>query len=64
MAATVRKAYRDNYQFQFSYVHSSARGNYVGSVAPDGQVDPGITSGDYLSGFWQGTREALFEKDR
>ena len=30
--------------------------------APD--VDPNITSGDYLSGFWQGTREALYEKDR
>ncbi len=28
------------------------------------QVDPGITSGDYLNGFWQGTREALYEKDR
>jgi glucose-6-phosphate isomerase len=27
-------------------------------------VDPGITSGDYLQGFLLGTREALFEKER
>ncbi len=27
-------------------------------------VDPGITSGDYLQGFLLGTREALFEKQR
>ncbi len=30
--------------------------------APD--VDPGVTSGDYLNGFWQGTRQALYENDR
>lgn len=40
----LRKAYRDNYQFQFSYVHSSTRGNYIGSTVPNGQVDPGITA--------------------
>jgi glucose-6-phosphate isomerase len=28
------------------------------------EVDPGVTSGDYLSGFLQGTRRALFESDR
>lgn len=28
------------------------------------EVEPGITSGDYLSGFFQGTRSALFEKGR
>jgi glucose-6-phosphate isomerase len=28
------------------------------------QVDPGITSGDYLFGFFQGTRTALYEKGR
>ena len=28
------------------------------------EVDPGITCGDYLFGFCQGTRQALFEKDR
>ena len=28
------------------------------------EVDDGITSGDYLNGFWQGTREALYEKGR
>ena len=28
------------------------------------EVEPGTTSGDYLNGFWQGTRRALFEKGR
>jgi len=28
------------------------------------EVDPGVTSGDYLSSFFQGTRTALFEKNR
>jgi glucose-6-phosphate isomerase len=28
------------------------------------QVEPGITSGDYLSGFYLGTRQALWESDR
>src|SRR5262249_45095643 len=28
------------------------------------QVEPGATSGDYLNGFHQGSRQALFEKDR
>jgi glucose-6-phosphate isomerase len=28
------------------------------------EVDPGVTSGDYLSGFLQGTRRALLENDR
>lgn len=28
------------------------------------EVEPGITAGDYLSGFFQGTREALAEKGR
>src|SRR5439155_4579347 len=28
------------------------------------QVEPGVTSGDYLSGFLLGTREALYEKGR
>lgn len=27
-----------------SYVHSSTRGNYIGSTVPSGQVDPGITA--------------------
>jgi glucose-6-phosphate isomerase len=27
-------------------------------------VDPGVTSGDYLAGFYQGTREALYENGR
>jgi len=40
----LRKAYRDDYQFQLSYVHSSTRGNYIGNTVPSGQVDPGITA--------------------
>jgi len=28
------------------------------------EVEPGVMSGDYLNGFWQGTRQALTEKGR
>lgn len=28
------------------------------------EVDAGVTAGDYLDGFWQGTRKALLEKGR
>jgi len=28
------------------------------------EIDPGVTSGDYLSGFLQGTRKALYENQR
>jgi glucose-6-phosphate isomerase len=28
------------------------------------EVEPGVTSGDYLDGFWAGTRRALYENDR
>ncbi|HIK27914.1 MAG: glucose-6-phosphate isomerase [Oscillatoriaceae bacterium SKW80] len=31
---------------------------------PSPEIDPGVTSGDYLSGFLQGTREALYENYR
>ena len=31
---------------------------------PSMEVEPGITSGDYLQGFYLGTRDALSEKDR
>jgi glucose-6-phosphate isomerase len=31
---------------------------------PNLEVEPGITSGDYLQGFYLGTRDALSEKDR
>lgn len=31
---------------------------------PRFEVEPGISSGDYLNGFYLGTREALFEKGR
>jgi glucose-6-phosphate isomerase len=33
-------------------------------VSDSMQVEPGATSGDFLSGFYQGTREALYEKGR
>lgn len=32
--------------------------------APEVEVEPGITSGDYLQGFLRGTRSALYEGDR
>lgn len=32
--------------------------------AEDVEVEPGVTSGDYLTGFYLGTRSALFEKER
>jgi glucose-6-phosphate isomerase len=28
------------------------------------EVEPGVTAGDYLDGFWYGTRQALYENDR
>jgi len=28
------------------------------------EVEPGVTSGDYLNAFWQGTRDALYEQGR
>ncbi len=31
---------------------------------PSMEVEEGVTTGDFLSGFWQGTREALSEKGR
>lgn len=31
---------------------------------PPIEVEPGVTSGDYLSGFWLGTRQALYESGR
>ena len=31
---------------------------------PSMEVEDGVTTGDFLSGFWQGTREALSEKGR
>jgi glucose-6-phosphate isomerase len=31
---------------------------------PSAEIDPGVTSGDYLSGFLQGTRQALYENQR
>ncbi|MEM6331847.1 MAG: glucose-6-phosphate isomerase [Planctomycetota bacterium] len=34
----------------------------VVEVNPDNE--PGVTAGDYLNGFWQGTRQALYENGR
>lgn len=34
------------------------------STPPHFEVEPGITSGDYLNGFLLGTRQALYEKNR
>jgi glucose-6-phosphate isomerase len=31
---------------------------------PSDDVEPGVTCGDYLDGFWAGTRRALYENDR
>jgi len=33
-------------------------------LTPSIEVEPEVTSGDYLSGFVQGTRQALYEKQR
>jgi glucose-6-phosphate isomerase len=33
-------------------------------LTPSPEIDPGVTSGDYLSGFLQGTRQALYENHR
>lgn len=33
-------------------------------IAAELEVEPGVTSGDYLSGFYQGTRRALYESGR
>ncbi len=33
-------------------------------LSPSPEIDPGVTSGDYLSGFLQGTRQALYENHR
>ncbi|RAQ41526.1 glucose-6-phosphate isomerase, partial [Arthrospira sp. O9.13F] len=31
---------------------------------PSSEIEPGVTAGDYLSGFLQGTREALYDNQR
>ncbi len=41
--------------------------DHTDAIPPRGidiDVDPGVTSGDYLNGFWQGTRAALFDSGR
>jgi glucose-6-phosphate isomerase len=32
-------------------------------LVPSSFVEPDVTSGDYLHGFWQGTRQALYDND-
>jgi glucose-6-phosphate isomerase len=39
-------------------------GRLFGFAPESFEVEPGVTSGDYLSGFYLGTRSALYEKDR
>jgi glucose-6-phosphate isomerase len=46
-----------NFFVTFIVVRESRRG-------PSLEVEPGITSGDYLQGFYLGTRSALYEKGR
>ncbi len=36
----------------------------AGQAAPVFEIEPGVTSGDYLHGFLRGTRTALYEKNR
>lgn len=44
---------------------STTRGARLGDFSTERvEVEPGIYSGDYLAGFYLGTREALFEKGR
>ncbi len=48
-----------NFFMTFIEVLNDSRGN-----KPQLELEPGITSGDYLSGLLQGTRQALFENGR
>jgi glucose-6-phosphate isomerase len=43
-------------------ISSSPLSKYREGKSPE--IDPGVTSGDYLSGFLQGTRQALYENHR
>lgn len=45
-------------------LRDSVANNGASCAANRLQVEPGITSGDYLLGFYLGTREALYEKGR
>ncbi|MET0343692.1 MAG: glucose-6-phosphate isomerase [Polyangiales bacterium] len=47
----------NNFFATFIVVRESQKGEPL-------EVEPGITSGDYLHGFFLGTRQALYEKDR
>ncbi len=47
----------DNFFLTFVEVLRDRRGTSL-------EVEPGVTAGDYLSGFYLGTREALFENSR
>ena len=47
----------NNFFLTFIQVHQDRQGENV-------EIEPGITSGDYLLGFLLGTRQALYEKQR
>ena len=52
-----------NFFVTFVQVEKDLCSDYAGAGATP-EMDPGITSGDYLTGFFLGTRDALFEKGR
>ncbi len=54
----------NNFFVTFVTVLTDAAGLKTGRAAARLEVDPGVTSGDYLNGFFQGTRRALFENGR
>ncbi|MBI1337552.1 MAG: glucose-6-phosphate isomerase [Phycisphaera sp.] len=56
----------DNFFATFIVVLRDAVGKSVEQVEVEHGAGglPGVTPGDYLNGFWQGTRQALYEKGR
>ncbi len=54
----------NNFFATFIAVLGDAASLKTGRSAAELEVEPGITSGDYLNGFFQGTRRALFENGR
>ncbi len=54
----------NNFFATFIAVLGDAASLKAGRAASELEVEPGITSGDYLNGFFQGTRRALFENGR
>lgn len=54
----------NNFFAVFIEVLKDAPKNPVGFIPAELEVEPGVTSGDYLAGFFLGTRSALFEQNR